>query len=129
MWPPIRTKRSGALATSRRTVMEEHSRSPAASSMRNEPRSGTHWPKNLRRSLLSSTPLSQGTCGRDRNGGHVVNRVTKIKIIYQLLDCALKKNMVYARTISTRAGRFYGGPQLGTRQKLKQEASALGGKT
>ena len=37
---------------------------------------------------------------------HIVNRFTKIKIIYQWLDCALKKNMVYARTISTRAGRF-----------------------
>src|SRR5271163_779909 len=107
MWPPIRTKRSGAPATSRRTVMEEHSRSRAASSMRSEPRSGTHWPNNLRRSLLSSTPLSQSHVGHIETERHIVNRFTKIKIIYQLLDCALKKNMVHTRTISTRAGRFF----------------------
>src|ERR1700678_1497613 len=104
MWPPIRTKRSGALATSRRTVMEEHSRSPAASSMRNEPRSGTHLSKNLRRSLLSSTPLSQGHVGEIEEERHIVNKFTKIKIISQLLDCVLQKNMVHARTISPRAG-------------------------
>jgi hypothetical protein len=110
--------------------MEEHSRSPAASSMRSEPRSGTHWPNNLRRSLLSNTPLSQRHVGEIETERHIVNRFTKIKIISQLLDCPLKKSMVYARTIRPEPDGFRdSGPEFGTYQKLKQVASALAGKT
>src|SRR5277367_7131474 len=78
------------------------------------------WPASSesadsRRVVLEMTPRE------DKTG-------VKIKIIYQLLDWALKK-IWFIREPSRPEPDGFANYEFGTCQKLKQEACALGGKT
>jgi hypothetical protein len=78
------------------------------------------WPTSSesadsRRVVLEMTPRE------DKTG-------VKIKIIYQLLDCALKK-IWFMREPSRPEPDGFANYEFGSCQKLKQEACALGGKT